>query len=212
MKNWNWFTILIWIWMYRFELPMHLYSSSQSPCTLCMVHMFSNFFENTASVKMQDGTRIFTYYKQESVWCEKRCFVQVKFKTLLLSLYKKKGLVFQSVSIVLYRSEEPSLFFWCSVKSLSCIRVCVSISDIKIKKKNTQWKTTFVFVCWTPLLWAWYFLQCEKIYWSVLELHVKLFCSRPTCNWALIESMLVFSRLSGTAIENLFLYTLSCGS
>lgn len=121
----------VWIWIAHaplFQLPISMYSVYGS-------HVF-NFFENTASVKMQDGTRIFTYHKQESIWCEKRCFVQVKFKTLLLSLSV-------SVSIVLYGSEEPSLFFWCSVKSQSW--VCVSISDIK-KKTPSERRRLFLFV------------------------------------------------------------------
>lgn len=52
----------VWIWIAHaplFQLPISMYSVYGS-------HVF-NFFENTASVKMQDGTRIFTYYKQESV-------------------------------------------------------------------------------------------------------------------------------------------------
>lgn len=79
-------------------------------------------------------------------------------------------------------------FFWCSVKSQSCVRVCVSISDIK--KKHPVKKDVCFCLLNTSIVSLVFFLQCEKIYWSVLELHVKLFCSRPTCNWALIESML----------------------
>lgn len=116
--------------MYGFGLPMHLYSSSQSACTLCMGHMLSIFLKTlpVSRCKMARESLLITNRK---VFDERK---DVLFKLSLKPSYlacTKKSLFFQSVSIVLYGSEEPSLFFWCSVKSQSCVRVCVNISDIK---------------------------------------------------------------------------------